>query len=366
MAQVQNDEKRLIKAARYYGQHDIRIDRVEEPKPGDGQVIVDVEWCGICGSDLHEYIMGPSIALPTKDRPAANGVHIPVTLGHELCGRVRGAPPGSRLKDGDAVMVDPRVTCHSCLPCKAGQSYCCSKLGYVGGNTGFGGYGETVVVDEDSLHVLPPQVPLEYAAVIEPLVIVNHAIKVSGVTNWKDRDVLVLGGGPIGFALLLILKALGACQVMVSEPTSTRRAQVSDFARTTINPLEDNVAQRIHELTDGRGVEVVFDCAGVPAGLESGMDALRHHGLYMMVAVWEKPITIPCWKFLAKHITMKGTLIFGDGDIEEVIDMMATGKLEGYERMVTGRIALDDIVEQGFEELLNNKDAHIKILVRPR
>lgn len=77
-------------------------------------------------------------------------------------------------------------------------------------------------------------------------------------------------------------------------------------------------------------------------------------------------ITIPCWKFLAKHITMKGTLIFGDGDIEEVIDMIATGKLAGYERMVTGRIALDDIVEHGFEELINNKDAHVKILVRPR
>lgn len=76
-------------------------------------------------------------------------------------------------------------------------------------------------------------------------------------------------------------------------------------------------------------------------------------------------ITIPCWTFLAKHITMKGTLIFADSDMEEVIAMMAAGKLAGYEKLVTGRIALDDIVKEGFEELVNHKDEHIKILVTP-
>lgn len=206
---------------------------------------------------------------------------------------------------------------------------------------------------------------------------------------------------------------------MVSEPTATRRRQVSEVAWKVVDPVGENVVERVSEWTGGKGVEVVFDCAGVEVGLKSGMEVLRNYGLYVMVAVWPKPvsfnsffifdlkftfthlptpkttesssdtslskspkptytnilflpffprptqITIPCWTFLAKHITMKGTLIFADSDMEEVIAMMAAGKLAGYEKLVTGRIALDDIVKEGFEELVNHKDEHIKILVTP-
>ncbi|KXT17341.1 hypothetical protein AC579_3841 [Pseudocercospora musae] len=356
-----------MKAAQFYDKHDIRVEDVPEPIPDEGQVTVDVEWCGICGSDLHEYLTGP-ITIPTKSNPAPNGIHIPVTLGHELCGRVRNPPPNSRFLEGDPVMIDPRILCHNCGPCKSGSSASCYSLGYVGGTTGFGGFGEKVVINERSLHKLPQGIRLEDAAVIEPLVIVNHAVKVSGIPkgSWREKEILVLGGGPIGFALLLILKAVGAEKVFVSEPTVTRREQVREFCEEVINPFEEDVAEKVKGLTEGRGAEVVFDCAGVLPALESAMDALRFEGLYVMVAVWEKPIIIPCWKFLHKHVTMKGTLIFGDDDMEEVMEMMVDGKLKGYEKMITGRIALDDIVEKGFEELINNKDEHIKILVQPR
>ncbi|EMF15021.1 GroES-like protein [Sphaerulina musiva SO2202] len=371
-----------MKAARYYGNHDIRIDQVEEPTPGEGQLIVDVEWCGICGSDLHEYLTGPSNLIPTPANPTPSGVHIPITMGHELCGRVRHPPPGSQFKHNDPVMIDPRITCRNynhpsssspssspspCLPCSSHLSHCCSQLGYVGGTTGFGGFGQVVVISEDRLLPLPPSISLEHAAVIEPLSVVHHAIKISSIPadSWKEKFVFVIGGGPIGFALLLILKALGAEKVMVSEPTATRRRQVSEVAWKVVDPVGENVVERVSEWTGGKGVEVVFDCAGVEVGLKSGMEVLRNYGLYVMVAVWPKPITIPCWTFLAKHITMKGTLIFADSDMEEVIAMMAAGKLAGYEKLVTGRIALDDIVKEGFEELVNHKDEHIKILVTP-
>ena len=98
---------------------------------------------------------------------------------------------------------------------------------------------------------------------------------------------LVLGGGPIGFALLLDLKAHGATNVIVSEPAKIRREQVSEFAQAVINPINENVGDRCRELTNGVGVDIVFDCAGVPVGLEAAFDAIKYHGLYMMVAVWE-------------------------------------------------------------------------------
>ncbi|KAK3724066.1 hypothetical protein LTR37_001188 [Vermiconidia calcicola] len=151
---------------------------------------------------------------------------------------------------------------------------------------------------------------------------------------------------------------------LVSEPALVRREQVAEFAQAVINPAKENVAEKCRELTSGDGVDVVFDCAGVPVGLEAGFDAVRNSGLYIMVAVWE--LTLPCWQFLAKHITIKGVLIFTTEDFEEVMQWMAEGKLAGYEKMVTGRIGVDDIVEKGFEELVNNKDKHIKILVSPQ
>jgi (R,R)-butanediol dehydrogenase/meso-butanediol dehydrogenase/diacetyl reductase len=163
------------------------------------------------------------------------------------------------------------------------------------------------------LHKLPPEIPLDYAAVIEPLSIVWHAIKTSGVTNWADQSVLVLGGGPIGFALLLCLRAIGASKVIVSEPTETRRQQVAEFATRVANPITEDVVGICKDLTSGEGVDVVFDCAGVQNALDAGFKAAKFEGLYLMVAVWEKPMVVPNWDLLQKHITLRGTFIIGDG-----------------------------------------------------
>lgn len=108
--------------------------------------------------------------------------------------------------------------------------------------------------------------------------------------------------------------------------------------------MSENVGRSCQDLTEGVGVDVVFDCAGVPAGLEAGFGALKYERLYMTIALWENPMVVPCWTFLVKHITMKGTLVMGTNDFAEVMQMMAEGKLVGYEKMVTGRIGLEGIV----------------------
>lgn len=276
-----------MRAARYYGHHDIRVEDIEEPVLKERQVLVDVEWTGICGSELHEYLMGP-LLTPTKPHPLT-GEQIPLTIGHELCGRVRNAPPGSSLKDGEPVTIDPRIHCGSCRPCSGGLTACCEVLGYIGGSTG-GGYGERVAVNEDCLYPLG-NIPIEYAALIEPLSVVHHAVKESDISDWSQKNVLVLGGGPIGFALLLDLKAHGATNVIVSEPARIRREQIAEFAQATVDPTAEDVVDRCHKLTNGKGIEVVFDCAGVPAALNAAFDVLAYEGHYIMVAVWEKPVS---------------------------------------------------------------------------
>lgn len=275
-----------MRAARFYGKGDIRIDDIPAPALSDGRVYVDVEWCGICGSDLHEFLMGPW-TMPTKPHPAS-GATIPLAMGHELCGRVNNPPSGSRFKHGDAVMVDPRVLCQSCLACKAGAPHCCQKLGYVGGSTS-GGFGERVAVEERRLYPLG-SIPLEYAAVIEPLAVVQHAIKEARISDWNEKNVMILGGGPVGFALVLVLKAHGNANIFVSEPAAIRRETLSPMVKQVINPMKVGVGDTCRSGTGGLGVDVVFDCAGVPAGLEAGIDALRFGGLYVNVALWEKPV----------------------------------------------------------------------------
>jgi len=277
-----------MRAARLHDRDDLRVEQIDEPTLKDGQVMVDIAWCGICGSDLHEYILGPAPAnkVPhplTGDKP-------PVAMGHEFCGRVRNPSSQSGLKDGDAVMVDPRIVCRKCGPCKKGATHACEKMGYHGYNAG-GGYAERAAVLETMLYKLPDNVGLDYAAVIEPLAVVVHAIKETKLSDWGNKDILVLGGGPIGLALIIALKAFGAEKIIVSEPAAGRREQVKEFVTAAYNPMTDDVVEKCKEATSGRGMNIVFDCAGVPAGLEVGFAALGFEGQYMNVAVWEKPVS---------------------------------------------------------------------------
>lgn len=303
-------------------------------------------------------------------------------MGHEMCGRVRNPSPESGLKDGDAVMVDPRILCQTCKCCTSGRSYGCEKMAILGSHAG-GGFAERCAVEERMLHKLPDNCPLEYAAIIEPLAVVQHAIRMTRLTDWENKDILVIGGGPIGLAMIMVLKAHGAKRIIVSEPTAARRKQVLELTDHAVDPVKDDVVARCEELTEGRGIDIVFDCAGVPAGLESGSQALKLGGTYMNVAVWAQPVSlfgrscghelltldfsrqlvIPVEKFMWKDITMKSTFRISDEAFRDTMSMMGEGKFVGYEKLVTGRIGLEQIVQQGFEELINHKDEHIKILV---
>ncbi|KIV88322.1 chlorophyll synthesis pathway protein BchC [Exophiala mesophila] len=342
-----------MRAARYYGKKDIRVEEVPIPKPGPNQCLIEIEWCGICGSDLHEYIMGPVMFQPG------------ITIGHEFCGRVKEAPRGSKLQIGQAVMIDPRVVCSSCSPCKRSNDHCCQKLGFLGCSPtpGGGGLSEFVAADEDMLYPLPDTIGLDYAAIIEPLVVAYHAIKT--VPTLEGLDVLILGGGPIGLAVAIVLQAEKVKSISVSEPAEARKAQAKGLVDRVIDPTSVKVGDVLREATDGKGVDIVFDCAGVPAGLDTAFDSVTQGGTYVSVALWEKPFTIPFLNFLFKEVTILASCCYNRADFAAVMKVIGEGKYNGYEKLVTSRIPLED-VSKGFEELVNNKDNQIKIMISPK
>lgn len=370
-------DAQTIKAARFYTHHDIRIESVPAPQTEDNEVLVAVAWGGICGTDLHEYVCGP-LAIPKKDRPhTLTAGHVPVTLGHEFCGHVRDPPAGMKdangneLQDGTPVMVDPRLNCAHCHSCRSGSSQVCGKWGFLGlsGGGGGGGFSDIAAVRADMLYVLPKDVPLDHAVLIEPLAVARHALTVSGVSidSWKNLSVLVIGGGPVGFATLCNLKAVGCTNVFVSEPTSQRQKQCSAWAKTVLNPKTQDVPEECRAATpDNAGVDVVFDCAGIPVGMRAGFAALRRKGIFVNVAGWETPFEIPFGEFMGKEITIKATLAYNEKDFGDTVRDFVGGKFEGAESMITARIGLEDLVEKGFEELVQRKERHSKILVTPR
>lgn len=370
-------DKGTIKAARFYSHHDIRIESQPTPKPKADELLVDIVWCGICGTDLHEFTLGP-LAIPKKDQPhSLTGGHVPVTLGHEFCGYVRGVTSGMKdangtdLKDGMPVMVDPRINCATCHSCKAGSSQVCKQWGFLGlsGGGGGGGFSDTVAVRADMLYVLPEGTPLDQAVLIEPLAVARHALSVTGTPkdDWKNLSVLVVGGGPVGFAVLCNLHALGCTEIFVSEPTAIRQQHCQSWAKAIFNPTAQTVPEECRTRTkDNAGVDVVFDCAGIPAGMRDGFSALRPKGTFVNVAGWETPFQIPFGDFMGKELTIKATLAYDEKDFGATVKDFVDGKYIGAESMITARIGLEDLVAKGFEELVERRERHSKIIVTPR
>ncbi|KAK2733651.1 hypothetical protein FQN55_003289 [Onygenales sp. PD_40] len=357
-----------MKAARYYAAGDVRIEEVDVPTASDDHVLIAVEWCGICGSDLNEYIRGPW-AIPSNEGRGPHpltGEVLPITMGHELSGRVVKAPPTSSFLPGQAVVVDPRFYCSSCGPCNGSATNCCQHIGFLGLSGGGGGLSEMIAVSPEMVHLLPDEVDLAAAALIEPLAVGWHAVSQCGVRNLKEVPVLVVGGGPVGVSTIFVLKAWGATMIIVSEVAENRREFLGEIADAVFDPTEVDLGLKCRELTGGKGVGVVFDCAGTQEGFKAGCDSLKSQGTYANLAIPKIPLTLPFAHFISKELTFKAFLAYNENDFKETVTAFNAGHFAGVERMITRRVHLEDIVEKGFKELTENAGNHIKILATAR
>ncbi|KAL4957895.1 chaperonin 10-like protein [Aspergillus filifer] len=382
-----------MRAAQFHAAGDIRIEEIPPPNPEhcENQVLVEVEWCGICGSDLNEYLHGP-FAIPhekTGPHPLTNAL-LPLSMGHEFSGRISHVPDSisrsssNTLQEGQAVVIDPRYFCSSCSPCTQSATNSCDKLGFMGISGKWGGLSEVVAVDRDHLYVLPERFPdgeevdLAAAALIEPLAVAWHGVKlfISIAPYQNDKPgmevylastpILIVGAGPVGVATVFVLRARGARTIYVSETSKARRDMLSEVGIVSgvFNPLTDDIPTRIKDATSD-GVAAVFDCAGAQGGFDAGCASLRFRGVYVNLALPKTPITIPIMPFLWKEIMYKCSLAYNEVDFRETVDAFVSGRFKGVEKMITRRLDLDDIVEKGFKELTKPND-HIKILATPR
>lgn len=351
-----------MKAARFHGRGDIRIDDVPEPQVRPGTVKVEVEWCGICGTDLHEYLEGPIFA-PAEGAPhPLTGETVPVTLGHEFAGVVHEVGEGvDDIRVGERVVVEPYIICGRCDACEQGRYNVCQSLGFVGLSGYGGGFAQYVVAERRWIHPLG-DLGTDVGALVEPLAVAYHAVRLSGAQ--PSHSALVFGAGPIGLVTTAALRAAGVEQIIVVEPADVRKAKAPGAgADHVIDPTGTDVVAEVNELTRGRGADVSFECAGIDAVLKTAINSTRAGGTCVNVAIWGHEASVAMNDLVFREIRLLGSLAYA-GDHPATIEMIASGKVDPYQ-FITGRIGLDDIVADGFDELINNKEENVKILVHP-
>jgi (R,R)-butanediol dehydrogenase / meso-butanediol dehydrogenase / diacetyl reductase len=351
-----------MKAARFYGPGDIRIDDVEEPQVRPGTVKVQVESAGICGTDLHEYLEGPIFA-PTADAPhPLTGESVPITLGHEFAGVVAELGAGvDGISVGDRVVVEPYLVCGQCDACSTGRYNVCATLGFVGLSGGGGGFSQFVVAERRWVHPLG-ELGTDVGALIEPLAVGYHAVRLAGAR--PGHSALVFGAGPIGLVTTAVLKAVGVEQVLVVEPAAVRKDKARGAgADHVLDPRDADVVEAVQELTGGRGADVSFECAGIDQVLKAAIRSTRAGGTCVNVAIWGHEASVAMNDLVFREVNLLGSLAYAD-DHPATIELVASGKVDPFQ-FITGRIQLDDIVAQGFEALIHNKEENVKILVSP-
>ncbi|PWW36682.1 MULTISPECIES: 2,3-butanediol dehydrogenase [Paenibacillus] len=347
-----------MKALRWHGVKDLRLENIDEPRPEQGKVKIKVEWCGICGSDLHEYTAGP-IFIPAQAPHPLTGEKAPVVMGHEFSGKVVEVGEGvTRFQAGDRVVVEPIYACGHCEACKQGKYNLCDQMGFLGLAGGGGGFSEYVTAEEYMVHAIPDSISYEQGALVEPSAVALHAVRQSKL---KVGDTAaVFGAGPIGLLVIEALKASGASDIYVVELSKERKAKAEELGAIVIDPTQYNVVDEIHARTQG-GVNVAYEVTGVPRVLQQAIDSTRIGGELMIVSIFEQEAPIVPNSIVMKERTVNG--IIGYRDVfPAVISLMAKGFFPA-DKLVTKRISLDEVVEHGFEALLKEKN-QVKILVK--
>jgi (R,R)-butanediol dehydrogenase/meso-butanediol dehydrogenase/diacetyl reductase len=349
----------VTKAAVWYAARDVRVVEVELRTPDTGEAAIAVAYCGICGSDLHEYVDGPH-AIPVDEPHPESGATAPIVLGHEFCGTVVDVGPGvSGFAPGDRVAVEPHYRCGACPRCRNGEYNVCRHFGFAG-LMGDGGMAEQAVVPAYMLHRLPDTVSLEQAAVFEPAAVALHAWRRASVR--PGETIAVVGLGPIGLLIVMMAVRHGAGRVIAADLSPARLEAARRLGATNLVAAGNRaaVADLIRRAAGGEGADVAFEVVGSEETLRTCLQATRSGGRVTLVGL-AGTVSIDAFAMVNKEQSIITSVGYRDV-YPELIRLVEQGM--DLAAIVTATIALADVVPDGFDALLRGDD-QIKILVRP-
>ncbi len=337
-----------MKAAVFKGAgQPLAVENIADPTPADQQLVVEVAYCGICGTDLHSTREGPAM-LPCDS-----------VLGHEFVGEVvaTGANMQQKWEKGDRVCALPFLSCGHCEACVSGRPFECLTLSCIGLDAP-GGFAEYVATSELNTMRLPDELSTVDAALIEPLAVGLHAVRVGGLA--AGQRVLITGAGPIGLAVALWANFLGARDVVVSEFAPDRRKLALGLGATAVLEPTADLGEKFADLTGG-APDLIFECVGAPGLIQQCIDLAPRRGTLIAVGVCEQPDTILPFPALIKELVIKFAIAYNRADYETVISMLAKGRIVASS-MVTSTVAIEDM-PLAFEALRTPSD-QCKVLAR--
>lgn len=303
----------------------VRMEQRPIPVPAMGEVLIRIRRIGICGTDMHIF------------RGTQPFLSYPRVMGHELSGQIESAPPGSALATGDQVYVMPYLSCGTCVACRAGKTNCCTRIEVLGVHRD-GGMTEFLALPERFV-VKTEGISLDDAAMIEFLAIGAHAVTRGAVK--ADANVLVVGAGPIGMAVMLFAKLKGA-NVTVLDARADRLAfcrSTFGIERTVQAGPEDKATLAAHSRDDF--FDVVFDATGNIKAMERGLEFVAHGGIYVLVSIVRDMLSFSDPEFHKRETSLLGSRNATAADFEEVVAAMKAG-LVPTALLNTHRTTLDE------------------------
>ncbi len=335
-----------MNAAIYEGGRRVRVGESHRQEPGPGEVRIAVSHCGICGTDLHIFLGD----LDHRVQP-------PQVIGHEMSGviealgeRVRGWTPGDR------VTVLPVVSCGVCATCRAGHAHVCPQLKVLGVDA-VGGMQSYWNAPAANLFRLPVSMPLAHGALIEPLAVACHDVKLARIQ--AGEKALVIGGGPIG-ALCALVARHDQADVAVVEVNPFRVELMRSMGLTVVNPQDTDAAAFVRDWTNGEGADLAFEVSGTQPGADLMTAVLRPKGRVVLVSVYGFRPQVDLYRFFARELILMGVRLYDGSDFERAIELASAG-LVPAEHFITGTEPIGRI-QAAFEHLVAGGNS-MKVLI---
>ena len=331
------------------------VTNVEEPSVGPDDVLIQVEACGICGSDIHGYDGSTGRRIP------------PLVMGHEASGVVVSTGENvDDLEEGARVTFDSMVSCGNCHFCRQGNGNLCDNRMVLGVSCGeyrrHGAFAERISVPRRIVYRLPDSLPFEHAALVEAVSVAVHAVNVTPVT--LGDTALVVGTGMIGLLTLQAARAAGASQIIAVDVNHKRLQVAKELgADHLINAEETSVAQAVRQLTEGRGADLALEVVGATSTITTAIESTRKGGNVTLVGNVSPTIELPLQSVVTREISLHGTCGC-NGEYPQCIDLMNRGIIN-VAPLITSEINLEEGPEW-FDRLYAGDPEQMKVVVRPR
>ena len=332
----------------------LTLSDVPKPEPGERDLLVRIQACGICGSDVHGFDGSTGRRIP------------PIVMGHEAAGLVEAV--GDKVEGfavGDRVTFDSTVSCGHCSYCRAGRINLCENRMVLGVSCDEfkrdGCFAEYATIPQNIAYHLPADFPYEHAALIEAVSIAVHAAGRPGIQ--LGDSAVVVGSGMIGLLVIQAVKAAGASQIIAVDLADEKLALAAELGATaTLNAGTEDVAARVAELTGGEGAHHAFEVVGANPTVLSAIDCVRKGGHITLVGNLAPEVTLPLQKVVTRELTLHGSCA-SNGEYPACIDLMAAGVIN-VAPLISATSRLEDAASW-FDRLYAGEAGLMKVVVTP-